>query len=56
MKKRMEDDMDQRKRYIVTMTDGKRMNAVAKSFAEVLQMFGEENVEKIEKLDYQEVE
>lgn len=47
--------MDQKERYIVTMTDGTRMNAVAKSFSECLQMFGEENVEKIEKLDYEEV-
>lgn len=48
--------IEQKERYIVTLTDGKRMNAVAGTFAEVLRMFGEENVEKIEKLDYQEVE
>ena len=47
--------MDQKERYIVTMTDGRRINAVATSFSECLQMFGEENVEQIEKLDYQEV-
>lgn len=48
-------DMDRKERYIIELHDGTRMNAVAKSFQEVLQMFGEENVCKIEKLDYEEV-
>lgn len=48
--------IEQKERYIVTMVDGRRMNAVAASFQEVIQMFGEENVTIIEKLEYQEVE
>lgn len=46
--------MDQRERYIATLADGKRMNVVAATFQEVLQMLGEENVVSIEKLDYDE--
>ena len=46
--------MGHKERYIVTMEDGKKINAVACTFAEVLQMFGEENVSIIEKLDYNE--
>lgn len=46
--------MDQRERYIVTMEDGKQITAVAKTFSEILQMFGEENICRIEKLDYEE--
>ena len=47
--------MDQKERYIVTMADGRMVNAVAKTFQDILAMFGEENVTKIEKLDYEEV-
>lgn len=47
--------MDQKERYIVYLEDGRRLNVVAATFQEVLQMFGEESVEKIEKLDYEEV-
>lgn len=46
--------IEQKERYVVTMKDGRQVNAVAATFSECLQMFGEENVEKIEKLDYQE--
>ena len=46
--------IEQKERYIATLADGKQMNVVAATFQEVLQMFGEENVEKIEKLDYKE--
>lgn len=47
--------IEQKERYIVTLEDGKRVNVVAATFQEVLAMYGEENVVKIEKLDYQEV-
>lgn len=46
--------MNRKERYIITMRDGTRITAVAKSFSEVLLMFGEENVCQIEKLDYDE--
>lgn len=46
--------MDQKERYIVTMADGKQMNVVARTFAECLAMLGEENIVKLEKLDYEE--
>lgn len=47
--------MDKKERYIVELEDGRQMNVLASTFQEVLQMFGEEPVVKIEKLDYQEV-
>ncbi len=47
--------MGQKERYIVTLEDGRQMNVLASTFQEVLAMFGEENVVKIEKLDYEEV-
>lgn len=46
--------MGQRERYIVGLEDGKRLTVIAATFQEVLQMFGEENVVTIEKLDYDE--
>lgn len=46
--------MNRKERYIVTMRDGTRITAVASSFSEILQMFGEEMVGMIEKLDYDE--
>lgn len=48
--------MDQKERYIITMEDGEQINAVARSFAECLQLFGEERVIMIEKLEYVEPE
>ena len=47
--------IEQKERYIVTLEDGKCVNVVAATFQEVLAMYGEENVVKIEKLDYTEV-
>ena len=47
--------IEQKERYNVTMADGTMKTAVCSSFQEVLQLFGEENVEKIEKLDFEEV-
>ena len=45
-----------KERYNVTMADGTMKTAVCASFQEVLWLFGEENVEKIEKLEYQQQE
>ena len=54
--------IEKRERYIVEMeVDGEdrkiivRKSVVAASFQEVLHMFGEENVIRIDKLDYEEV-
>ena len=46
--------IEQKERYLVTLEDGTCKNALASTFQEVLQMFGEENVVKIEKWDYDE--
>ena len=48
--------MEKRERYIVTLEDGRQMNVLASTFQEVIMMMGEENVVKIEKLDYEEAE
>ena len=47
--------IEQKERYIVELEDGSRKNVVAASFQECIAMFGEENVTKIVKLDYEEV-
>ena len=46
--------MGQKERYVVTLEDGTRKNVLAATFQEVIMMMGEENVVKIEKLDYEE--
>ena len=46
--------IEKKERYIVCMRDGKGATVVAASFQECLQMFGEENVEMIRVLDYDE--
>lgn len=46
--------MEQKERYVVTLEDGRQMNVLASTFQEVLAMFGEKNVVKIEKLDNEE--
>lgn len=45
--------IEQKERYIVELEDGRRFNVVAATFQEVLAMYGEENVTKIEKSDYE---
>lgn len=45
--------MDQKERYVVELADGTRMNVLETSFQRILLMFGEENVVRIEKKDYQ---
>ena len=47
--------IEQKERYVVTLTDGTMKTCVLQSFQEALHLFGEENVTKIEKLDYEEV-
>ena len=47
--------IEKKERYIVELEDGRRINVVAATFQEVLAMYGEENVIKIAKLDYEEV-
>ena len=47
--------IEQKERYIVTLEDGKRVNVVAATFQECLDMYGEENVVMISKLEYTEV-
>lgn len=46
--------IEQKERYLVDFEDGRRLTIVAASYQEVIQMYGEENVTKIEKLDYKE--
>lgn len=48
--------IEQKERYIVTMADGTQINSVCGTFSECIAAFGEENIVKIEKLDYQEVQ
>ena len=47
--------IEQKERYIVTLTNGKRINALVQSIVECVQLYGEENIVKIEKLPYEEV-
>lgn len=47
--------IEQKERYIVYLEDGRRINVVAATFQECLAMYGEENVVRIEKMDYEEV-
>lgn len=47
--------IEKKERYIVRLTDGTRKTCVLSSFQEALALFGEEFVESIEKLDFEEV-
>lgn len=47
--------IEKKERYIVLMENGDSKTIVASTYQEVLAMFGEENIIKIEKLDYEEV-
>ena len=47
--------IEQKERYIVYLENGERYNVIASTFQECLAMFGEENVARIEKMDYEEV-
>lgn len=48
--------IEKKERYVVQLSDGTGKTVVASTFQEVLQMFGEENIEEIQKLDYEEVQ
>ena len=48
--------MDQKEIYVVHFRDGTGANVIASSFQEVIAMYGEENIERIEKKDYEEAE
>lgn len=54
MTERRKTMLEQKERYIVTMADGKQINAKCETFAECIAAFGEENIVAIEKLDYEE--
>ena len=45
--------VEQKERYIVYTVSGENKTVVASTFQEILQMFGEENVVRIEKLEYE---
>lgn len=45
-----------KERYIVITMDGKAFNAVADTFAECIEMFGEDNIFQMSKLFFQEEE
>lgn len=45
--------MDQKELYIVTFSNGTGANVLASSYQEVLAMYGEKNIEKIEKKLYE---
>lgn len=46
--------MEDRERYVVCTTDGKAHTVLAHTFGEVLQMFGEDNIWNMIKLDFEE--
>lgn len=46
--------IEQKERYILELADGKRVNALCESFTECIQLYGEENIVYIRKLDYDE--
>ena len=48
--------IEKKERYIIRMRDGKGATVVAASFQEVVELFGEENIVYIRKLDYEEPE
>ena len=46
--------MDQKERYDVYLEDGTAKTVVESSYQRVIQLFGEENIVRIEKRDYKE--
>ena len=46
--------IEKKERYIIELTDGRKVNAVAQSFQECIQLYGEENITYISKLEYEE--
>ena len=45
--------MDQKEIYVVTFADGTGKNVLASTYQEILAMYGEENIVKIEKSNYE---
>jgi len=48
--------IEQKERYIIKLADGRSVNAVCASFSECIQLYGEENVVYIRKLEYDDPE
>ena len=46
--------IEQKERYLVRLEDGKEITAVCESFRECVELWGEENIVYIRKLDYKE--
>ena len=46
--------IEQKERYIITLTNGKKVNALVQSIVECVQLYGEENIVMIENLDRKE--
>lgn len=46
--------IEQKERYVIKLEDGKTVNAVCQSFRECIELYGEENIVYIRKLDYTE--
>lgn len=46
--------MDDKERYLVSTLDGKTCTVVARTYGEVIEMFGEENIWLIERLYFEE--
>ena len=46
--------IEQKERYIIQMKDGAGATILAESFSECIRLFGEENIEMMKKLDYEE--
>ncbi len=48
--------MNDKERYVVCTTDGKNYTMVGKTYGQILEELGEDNVWLMIRLDYQEVE
>ena len=46
--------IEQKERYVISLVDGRVVNAVCQSFRECIDLYGEENVISIRKMDYNE--
>lgn len=47
--------MENKERYIVCTTDGKTYTMVGKTFGQILEELGEDNIWQMIRLDYEEV-
>ena len=46
--------IEQKERYIIELANGEKVNALCQSFRECLDLYGEENIVRMEKLPYEE--